>query len=222
MKLSQGTHEQTVEALLDAAGKVLEATYEDEQRSRQAITSLERLRTTVEEKVGTLSRDTVKLIEGSSEATATQAAKLLREKFVEADVAAEHARARYVRATHSLGWRLFGLAVLVQLLIFVGVWVIVARTLPSQDDIAARRQTLQELAQQISGQQSQAAELDRQIKAKQRKVNDLDRRGGGARVEWTTCSDSEQVSHLCFRTDDQAGDFTSGNGGKTFRVPWGY
>ncbi|QIY41761.1 hypothetical protein FOC28_18985 [Burkholderia cenocepacia] len=221
MKLSQGTHEQTVEALLDAAGKVLEATYEDEQRSRQAITSLERLRTTVEEKVGTLSRDTVKLIEGSSEATATQAAKLLREKFVEADVAAEHARARYVRATHSLGWRLFGLAVLVQLLIFVGVWVIVARTLPSQDDIAARRQTLQELAQQISGQQSQAAELDRQIKAKQRKVNDLDRRGG-ARVEWTTCSDSEQVSHLCFRTDDQAGDFTSGNGGKTFRVPWGY
>ncbi|MDW9226136.1 hypothetical protein C7S15_0683 [Burkholderia cepacia] len=109
---------------------------------------------------------------------------------------------------------------LVQLLIFFGVWIIVERTLPSQDDIAARRQMLQQLTQQISGQQSQAAELDRQIKAKQRKVNDLDRRG--ARVEWTTCNDSEQMSHLCFRVDAQAEDVTSGDGEKTYRVPWGY
>lgn len=220
MKLSQTTHEQTVEELLDAAGKVLEATYEDEQRTRQAITSLERLSTTVEEKVGALSRDTVKLIEGASDATATQAARLLQEKFVEADVAAERARARYVRATQGLAWRLFGLAVLMQLLIFAGVWYIVARTLPSQDEISARRQVLEQLPQQISLRQSQVAELDRQIKTKQRKVNDLDRRG--ARVQWTTCTDSEQVSRLCFRADEQAGGFPSSDGDKTYRVPWGY
>lgn len=219
MKLSQRTHEQTIEELLDAAGKVLEATYEDEQRARQAIASLERLRTTVEEKVGALSRDTLKLIEGASDATATQAAKLLQEKFVEADVAAERARARYVGAAQGLGWRLFGLAVLMQLLIFVGVSGIVARTLPSQGEISARRQMLEQLAQQISGEQSQIAELDLQIKTKQRKVNDLDRRG--ARVEWTTCNDSEQ-SRLCFRADEQAGEFKSGDGNKAYRVPWGY
>lgn len=220
MKQLPRTHEQTIEGLLDAAGKVLEATYEDEQRTRQAITSLERLRATVEEKIGALSRDTVKVIEGASDTTATQAARLLQEKFVEADVAAERARARYVRATQGLAWRLFGLAVLMQLLIFAGVWVIVARTLPSRDEISGRRQVLDQLAQQVSSEQTQLAELDRQIKTKQRKVSDLDRRG--ARVEWTTCTDSEQVSHLCFRADEEVGGIPSRDGDKTYRVPSGY
>ncbi|GAB3555223.1 hypothetical protein GCM10027343_43790 [Noviherbaspirillum agri] len=220
MTIVQGTYEQSVEALLDAAGKVLEATYEDEQKVRQAIASLERLRSSVELKVDILSRETVKAIADSADTTANKAAGLLQEKFVEADAAAGRARDRYVRATHSLGWRLFGLAALLQGLIFAGGWLIVQRTIPSQAEIMARQQVLQQLAQQMVDQQGQMAELDRQIKAKQRKVTELDRRG--AKVEWTTCADSEQNTHLCFRTDEHAAAFQSADGGKTYRAPWGY
>ena len=223
MTILQETYEQTIEALLDAAGKVLEATYEDEQKTRQAIAALERLRSSVEQKIDILSRETVKAIAGSANTTAEKAAGLLQEKFVEADAAANRARDRYVRATNSLGWRLFGLAVLLQVLIFAGVWLIVQRTIPSQADIAARRQVLQQLAQQTVDQQGQVAELDRQIKVKQRKVTELDRRG--AKVEWKTCADREQNIHLCFRTDEQAEQaeaFESADGEKTYRAPWGY
>lgn len=220
MKPSQESHEKTVERLLDAAGKVLEATYEDEQRTHRAITELERLRTSVEQKISTLSRDTVVLIEGASDTTAKKAAELLQHKFLEADAAAERARARYVQAAQGLGWRLFGLAALMQLLLFVAGWLILGRTLPSEDDIADRRQTVQQLRHQTVDLQGQVADLDRQIKSRQRKVNDLDRRG--ARVDWTVCKDNAQISHLCFRTDEEAGDFSSANGEKTYRIPWGY
>lgn len=220
MKPSQETHEKTVEFLLDAAGKVLEATYEDEQRTRQAITALERLRISVEQKFSTLSHDTVILIESASDTTAKKAAELLQHKFSEADAAAERARARYVKATQGFGLRLFGLAALLQLLLLIAGWLILERTLPSEEEIADRRQILQQLRQQTTDLQGKITDLDRQIKSKQRKVNDLERRG--ASVNWTVCKDNTQLSHLCFRTDEEAGDFSSADGEKTYRIPWGY
>ncbi|KVR67892.1 MULTISPECIES: hypothetical protein [Burkholderia cepacia complex] len=213
MNFPEKAHAQTVESLLDAAGKVLEATYEDEGRARRAIESLEKLSVKVENKLNSLADSVVSQIDSSAGKTAETAAKLLQDKFVEADTAAEQARDRYDQAAQRLGWRLFGLAVLLQLLIFAGVWLIVRQTFPSQEEINTRQEILRQQAQQIS-------DLDQQIKTKQHKVNDLDRRG--AKVEWTTCHDDDGQSHLCFRVDGQTGDFGPSDRTKIYRIPLGY
>jgi hypothetical protein len=220
MNLPQKSHERTVEVLLDAAGKVLEATYEDTGRTRQAIASLEHLRTSVEQRIDALSRDTVRLIEASSEQTAQQAAVLLQDKFLKADAVAEQACMRYAGAARGLSWRLAGLATLLQVAIFGTAWLVAGRTLPSDAEIASRRQVILELTEKIVDLQAQSAQLDRQIKTKQGKVNHLDHRG--AKLIWQTCPDQERVNHPCIRTDERTEEVFGMDGETTYRIPWGY
>ncbi|MGA3868148.1 hypothetical protein ACI2VG_24110 [Ralstonia nicotianae] len=187
--------------LFDAAGKVLEATYVDAQSTRQAIQALSHTRNLVERRLNELRLEVTRSVEGSAEATAERTAELLRKKFEQADQAAHHAAQRYTQAANGLGWKLVALALLVQVAIFVSVWLLVQNTVPSFSEIEERRQ--------------EVAQLERQVAA-------LERRGG--RLELRDCLDGNKRSHFCFRTDEEqlAGVYQGKGDSKTFRIPWGH
>ncbi|MNN47602.1 hypothetical protein D3C81_1620310 [compost metagenome] len=90
------------------------------------------------------------------------------------------------------------LALVVQATILLGVWLLVENTIPSLQDIGARRQEVAQLEQQVIA---------------------LERRGG--RLELGTCLDNRKHSHICFRTNEASGVFQRQGDNKTYRIPWG-
>ncbi|WP_104656255.1 hypothetical protein [Ralstonia insidiosa] len=199
--MDENQQRKAFQQLFDAAGKVLEATYTDAQSTRQAIQALSHTRDLVERRLNELHREVTHSVEGAAETTAERTAELLREKFEQADQAADRAAQRYTRAANGLGWKLLALALLMQVAIFVGVWLLVQNTVPSLSEIEARRQ--------------EVVQLERQVAA-------LERRGG--RLELRDCLDGNKRSHPCFRTDEEklAGVYQDKGDGKTFRIPWGH
>lgn len=194
--------EEQFQRLFDAANKILEAAYADEQAAQRAITQLERSRELMERRIQDLQRSVVHTVEQSASVTASQAATLLQEKFKEADQAAEMASQRYARASRSLGLRLFGFTLLAQLIALASVWWLLQRTIPPYSEIVARRAEVQQL---------------------ERRVEELERRGG--RLEFATCADPYQKkSRLCVRTDEGRVEraFQSEGDERTFRIVWGH
>jgi hypothetical protein len=199
--MTRDSQSDAFQRLFDAANKVLEATYNDEKSARMAIEALERTRALVERRLDDLKRETVRAIDASASTTATQAAALLREKFKDADEVANRAAKRYADAENTLGWKLLGIAMLVQATLLGGLWLLVQRTVPSYTEIEARRVEIQRLETQVT---------------------ELERRGGGLYL--TTCIDRSKRTHLCYRTNETIDDgpYSSQADGKTFRIPWGY
>lgn len=209
-----------LQALLDAAGKVLEATYEDEAAAREAIAELRNTRQRVENRLTDVSQQVTQTVEQSAERTATAAATLLKKKFEAADTAADKARQRYEKSARGLWWKVAGLTLILQVAILFGLWLIVQRTLPSQAEIDARRATLERLDADASGLRRQKADLQRQVATMNKKVRDLEKRGGA--LQFSTCQDADQQTHYCFRTNEESMSEPFGSNGETYRIPWGY
>lgn len=197
--MMQDSYRRDFQRLHDAANKVLEATYNDERAARQAIRALDRTRMLVEQRVGELKREVVRSIDASASTTATQAAALLRDKFKEADEAASRAARRYAEAERTLGWKLLGIALLVEAALLGGLWLLVQRTVPAYAEIEARRAEVRRLDAHVA---------------------ELERRGG--RLELARCTDHREHEHLCYRTNEAIDHGPYRADGKTFRIPWGY
>lgn len=212
--------EAAFQRLYDAANKILEATYNDEEAARQAIHSLSATRTRLEQRFSELAREVTEKVDSSALRTANEAARLLAEKFTEADDAAERARDRYNDAGRRLTWKLIGGAAVLQCLLLAGAGLIVERTLPSQDEIDARRQTIEQLSQQASDSRTQLGNLQRDVTTMTRKVASLERRGG--RLELENCAEERQPQRICIRTNEGDSDAPITIGDKTYRIPWGY
>ncbi|CAE6905340.1 hypothetical protein R69927_05638 [Paraburkholderia domus] len=213
-------HETAFQRLYDAANKILEATYNDEETARQAIQALSVTRTRLEQRIGELAREVTEKVDASALRMAHEAARLLAEKFTEADDAAERARDRYNKVGRRLTWKLLGGAAVLQCLLLAGAWLIVERTLPSQAEIEARRQTIEQLSQQASESRTEIGNLQRDANTMTRKVTSLERRGG--RLELTNCAEEGQPARICIRTNEGDSDAPITIGDKTFRIPWGY
>ncbi|WP_155628756.1 hypothetical protein [Burkholderia stagnalis] len=212
--------EAAFQQLYDTANKILEATYNDEETARKAIEALSATRIRLERRVDELSVDITKKVDSSVSKTANEAARLLTEKFKAADAAAEQARGRYESAGQRLTWKLLGWATALQCVLLVGAWLIVQRTLPSQNEIDGRRQVIEQLSQQASSLHMQIGSLQRDINGMATKVTNLERRGG--RLELANCGEEGQPRRLCFRTNESESDAPVTIGDKTFRIPWGY
>ncbi|MFP3708530.1 hypothetical protein SB783_31410 [Paraburkholderia sp. SIMBA_009] len=218
MKSSE--HEAAFQRLYDTANKILEATYNDEEAARKAINTLSTTRIQLERTINELARDVSSRIDSSAEKTADKAARLLAEKFEQADAAAARARNRYESAGRKLTWKLLGGCAVLQLVLLAGAWLIVQQTLPSQTEVETRRQTIEQLSQQASELRVQVASLQRDASGMARKVKNLEQRGG--RLEITNCADGRQSPLPCIRTNETDSDGPITIGEKTYRIPWGY
>lgn len=156
----------------------------------------------LERDVSRLATDVREKIAESATKTAQRAAQLLRENFDEADDAARRAAQRHERAAGNLVWRIVLIALIVQAVVLIGVWLLVRTTIPSREEIEARR--------------AEVAQLRTQLEYLERK---------GARLELIDCIDERKRLHLCFRTDERnhQGAFRPEGVGKekTYRIPWG-
>lgn len=207
-----------LQSLFDTANKALEAVYEDERNARKAIAALEQLHVSVAARLNELSRNVTSSIEASASKTAKEAAALLTQKFTEADSSADKAAKRYQRAANWAGWKLIVFALFLQVALAGGGWFFVLKTMPPQTEIEERRALVGQLSEQAAQRRQEVAELEAQLAQQRRKLADIDKRG--ARIEWSTCQDSEQRNRLCFRTDEreQPGQESE----RTYRIPWGY
>ncbi|MER0433970.1 MULTISPECIES: primase C-terminal domain-containing protein [Aeromonas] len=199
--MNQPIHEKDFQTLFDTAGKILEATYTDEQLTRQAIQALNQTRERLERRLNLLAQEVEHTITSSASSTATAAANLIYAKFTEADSAAEQATRRYHHATKTLGWRLFGGAMLLQICLFAGLWLFLNHTLPSYEEIQTRRQEIGLLKQQLAVLESK-----------------------GANIVLTQCLDEDsQRKYLCIRTDERKHRASLyGGEEETYRIPFGY
>lgn len=218
--MSSSEYEAAFQRLYDAANRILEASYNDEETARKAIDALSATRIRLERKIDELSRDVTAKIDSSALKTATEAACLLTEKFREADAAAKRARDRYELAGRKLTWRLLGGAAALQLVLIVGAWLIVQHALPSQAEVDTRRQTIEQLSLQASNLRLQIGNMQRDANGMARKVANLERRGG--RLEVQNCAEEGQSARPCIRTNETDSEAPITIGDKTYRIPWGY
>jgi predicted nucleic acid-binding Zn-ribbon protein len=218
--MTRPPYDEAFQSLFDAANRILEATERDEATARSAICALEQTRQRVEAQLGAISSKVTGAIEQSAGTTATETARLLQERFLDADDAAERAKDRYEQAAKWLGWKTCGFAVLLQMAIIGGVWLLVTQTIPSQAELDTRRASIEQLEEQASALRVQKTDLEHQVTVLNRKVVVLERRGGG--LQLSTCSSTDEQDHVCFRTneDDQALPYVVA--GKTYRIPSGY
>ncbi|UQI28545.1 hypothetical protein M3M50_16340 [Pseudomonas bijieensis] len=143
----------------------------------KAVLALSRLQQEVHRQISTARNDLSTL----ADATATQAAKLLTEKFDRANEAAAMAAKRYEKAGRLLGLKTF--VTLVGSLVVLGAsaWFLVAPMLPSHEEIEFRRR-------QIAEMETKAAALARK----------------GVNLDWTQCETGPlKKIRLCFRSDGE-------------------
>ena len=171
------TYDEKIRAQAEVLTSLLSAGLHTQDEADKAVAALRKLQAEVVGQI-TSARKDLSLI---ADETATKAAALLSEKFVQANKAADQAARQYKSAARTLGLKTF--AVLVVSLVAIGVtaWLLVGPLLPSQAELAFRRA-------QIAEMETKAAELERR----------------GVNLEWATC----EVGILkrlkpCFRSDGE-------------------
>ena len=216
--MSASEHEAAFQQLYDVANKILAATCNDEETARRAIDALSVTRARLENRIDDMVRDVTAKVDSSASKTASEAARLLTEKFKEADAAAVRARERYDTAAQRLTWKLLGGSAILQCVLLAGAWLIAQRSLPSQTEMDTRRQVLEQLSQQASELRVQIGNSQREASEMSHKVAKLEQRGG--RLEVENCALDGQPQQTCFRTDETASDGPVTIGDGTYRIPW--
>lgn len=169
------TYDEKIRRQAEVLTSLLTAGLRTKQDVEKAVVALREFQIEVEGQITSARQD----LSGIAEETATQAAALLSDKFVQANKAADHAAKQYQSAARMLGLKTF--AVLVVSLVAIGAttWLLVDPLLPSQAELALR-------SAQIAEMETKAAKLERR----------------GVNLEWGTC----EVGILkrlkpCFRSD---------------------
>ncbi|MEC5080441.1 hypothetical protein [Xanthomonas oryzae] len=140
-----------IQLFFDSAGKLLEAAESDGAKARKAIDALTSFQSQVGARLSQLEVKVVQKIEAAAERTADKAAKLLQERFHEADAAAEKAAERYRQAAARLTFRLWTYSIAPPAVVLLVLAVLAFAMIPSLDDINQRRAELSSLDSQIQG-----------------------------------------------------------------------
>jgi len=169
--------DEQVRRQLEIVSTLLGATTRNQKAAQDAIDALTRLQRLITSEMSAMTEDVARQINNSATLTATTAAQLLQEKFVQADKHAQKAAARYCKASRWLGVKIF--VFLTGILAVVGIigWLILQPMLPSAQDIQMRRD-------EVAALESQAARLSKQ----------------GASLEWSTCGEKGRP---CVRIETQ-------------------
>lgn len=188
--------DQQIQAQLNIVTKILAASAKNQDTAEAAMQALKSLEKNLQNGLNTHAKAVAKKIDDSADAIATEAAKLLREKFVTADDQAIAAAERYERAG-----RLLSLKVFMALLLFLGVilggsWLVVSQVMPTPAELQARRN-------EVALLELQATNLERR----------------GALLEWSTCGEGKKKV-LCFRTQGSDIYWNSNDKTQTYAIPY--
>lgn len=179
-----------IQIQLDVVTKILAASGQSQEAAKAAISALDELRLKIAANLDALTQSVINKIDASAKEGATEAAKLLQQKFTQADEQAVLAAGRYERAARWLGFKIF-IIVTCSAIATLGIALLIAlRFIPAREEIDARRQAL-------AAMESRALYLERQ----------------GVNLEWGTCGGS-----LCFRTIEKEGVW--GSNDETWRRPY--
>lgn len=171
------TYDEKIRGQAEVLTSLLTAGLRTKQDVEKAVVALREFQTVAEDQITSARQDLSRI----ADKTATQAAALLSDKFVQANKAADHAAKQYQSAARMLGLKTF--AVLVVSLVAIGAtaWLLVGPLLPSQAELAFRRA-------QIAEMETKAAKLERR----------------GVNLEWSTCTVGVlKREKPCFRSDGE-------------------
>ncbi|WP_338805533.1 hypothetical protein V8U11_17445 [Pseudomonas chlororaphis] len=171
------SYDEKIRAQAEMLTSLLSAGLQTQDAADQAVLALSRLQQEVHRQIST-ARDDLSTL---ADATATEAAKLLTEKFDRANEAAAVAAQRYEKAGRLLGLKTF--VTLVGSLAVFGAtaWFLASPLLPSHEEIEFRRRQIVEM-------EAKAAALARK----------------GVNLDWTQCKTGPlNKRRLCFRSDGE-------------------
>lgn len=179
-------YDEKIREQVEILNSLLSAGIKTEEAADAAVAALDTLRLEVLDSISTATKN----ISSLADKTATEAARLLGEKFEQANQAADSAAEQYRKAGRWLGLKTF--TVLFVSLGIVGfvAWLLVSPLLPSYEELSSRRA-------EIADMEARADELARR----------------GVHLEWETCD-----RKMCFKTD--GAKFTDKRTGDTFAVPY--
>ncbi|WP_227107307.1 hypothetical protein [Chromobacterium rhizoryzae] len=191
-----------IQSQMDVVQKILEATYNDQQATEKAISDLNLLRQQVDQRINFLKWDITEAIESSAEKTASKAADLLASKFADADKAAQSAKKRYESSARHLGWKLFAMWALVQLILLGCAYWMFQRTIPSKVEIESRRQIVESLRQDL-------AQIEKETDAMKRRQAKL--------IKFEKCQQNDGTIVACIQIDNT--EAWTGKNGESYRRP---
>jgi hypothetical protein len=171
--------------LFDAANRVLQAVILEQKSASSAIRALEHMDYEVRVKLANAMDKMTREIEASAQETAHKAADILSEHFEAADAAANEAKRRYDRSARYLGLKWVGCIGLLQILFLLLTWIVIGRAIPSKEELASRRASVEQLEHHASELRIQSNELMNKINVMQRKIFKLETKG--ANLERTPC-----------------------------------
>lgn len=186
------SYDEKIRAQAEVLTSLLSAGLHTQDEADKAVAALRKLQAEVVAQIISARKD-LSLI---ADETATKAAALLSEKFVQANKAADQAARQYKSAARMLGLKTF--AVLVVSLVAIGAtaWLLVGPLLPSQAELAFRRA-------QIAEMKTKAAELERR----------------GVNLEWHTCIvGTLKREKPCFRSDGEI--YGPNDQSRSYAVPY--
>ncbi|WP_095194367.1 hypothetical protein [Pseudomonas sp. Irchel 3A7] len=188
--------DQQIQAQLNIVTKILAASAKNQDTAEAAMQALTGLQQSLEDDLNTHAKAVANKIDNSADAIATEAAKLLQEKFVTANHQAVAAAERYERAGRMLSLKVFGAMVLFLGFILGAAWLMVTQVIPTPGELQARRN-------ELASMELQAKNLERR----------------GALLEWSTCGEGKEEV-LCFRTNTPDERWNSKDKTQTFAVPY--
>lgn len=188
-------YDETIRAQAEIIATLLTVCTQNTNDAKKAIAALENSRTKLTEDVSTLTANVQAAIAQSADDTATRAAKLLQEKFMQADAAADAAARRYLQAGRWLGTKTFLLLLSCLAAIALAGWLIAAPLLPTFEELQKRRDDVASLTAHAEGLAKK-----------------------GVNLEWTYCRDQNQPKTMCFRTDGKG--YIDPKSGATYASPY--
>lgn len=189
------TYDEKIQAQAEILTSLLSAGIQNQDAADKAVAALDLLRTEVQRCVSAMAASVTSQISSLAEGTATEAARLLGQKFEHADQAADAAAKRYQMAGRWLGFKTFMVLFISLGMVGLATWLLASPLLPSYGELASRRAELADM-------EALAEELSRK----------------GVHLEWTTCDRKFRSSTMCFRSDGKT--YTAEETGETYAVPY--
>lgn len=186
------TYDEKIRTQAEMLTSLLSAGLQTQDAADKAVAALAELQQEVERQIYTASKSLSTL----ADATATEAAKLLVEKFDHANKAAKEAAERYEKAGRLLGLKTFVTLVGSLGVICAAAWFVASPLLPSHEEIEFRRS-------QIAEMETRAAFLAEK----------------GVNLIWIKCDTGLISQSLCFRSDGKV--YTQEGSDRYYSVPFG-
>lgn len=196
MNNQQQYFDRQLQALFDGINALLSAQTNDQQNVAKAIKQSAELHQSIRTTVYHLAENVPEQIKQAAEESSETIANTVLQRLNNVNEKAMVTAHVFDKATQRLGFKLFGMGVLVLTLCFAMMWLFIMFYVPSLDDIEERRYELAKLNTTIE------------------KLEML-----GARAQLATCPINKK-SVPCIRTDERYEKGTWGSNGETYRLIW--